>query len=239
MLGEDVVQEPDDDRTVEVIAAEVRVAVGREHLEHAVLHTQDRDVEGPAAEVVHGDDTLFESMEPIGERRRGRLVDDAHDIEAGDPSGVLRRLALAVVEIRRDRDDGLLDRLPEVSLGALLERSQHDRRHLGRRYLAAPDLDLHDPIARSNLEGEVAELLLDVLVPSPHEPLDGVDGRGRPPHEQPLRRLADHHALSRERHHRRQEHTPLLVGDHPRETRLLVDVRDETVGGPEINADDA
>src|SRR3989454_9946400 len=99
VLGADVVEEPHDDRAVEVVATEVGVAVGREHLEDAVLHAQDRDVEGPAAEVVDGDDALLEAMEPIGERRRGRLVDDAHDVEAGDPPGVLRRLALAVVEV--------------------------------------------------------------------------------------------------------------------------------------------
>src|SRR5439155_33313 len=81
VLGADVVEEPHDDRAVEVVATEVGVAVGREHLEDAVLHAQDRDVEGPAAEVVDGDDALLEAMEPIGERRRGRLVDDAHDVE--------------------------------------------------------------------------------------------------------------------------------------------------------------
>src|SRR5881628_1168690 len=100
------------------------------------------------------------------------VVHDSNDVEAGDPSRVLRRLAVAVVEIGGDSDDGLLDRLPEVLLGALLERFQHDRRHLRRRHLPVFHLDLHDPVARDDFEREVAELLLDVLVPSPHEPLD-------------------------------------------------------------------
>src|SRR5947208_2160038 len=99
-------------------------------------------------------------------------VNPSNGVEAGDPSRVLRRLALAVVEIGGDSDDGLLDRLPEVLLGALLERFQHDRRHLRRRHLPVLHLDLHDPVARGDFEREVAELLLDVLVPSPHEPLD-------------------------------------------------------------------
>ena len=218
---------------------EVGITVGRQDLEDAVLHAQDRDVEGPATQVVDGDHPRLEAVESIGERRRGRLVDDAHDVEAGDPSRVLRRLALAVVEVGRDRDDGLLDRLPEVLLGALLERPQHDRGHLGRRHLTILHLDLHDPVARDDLEREVAELVLDVLVPSPHEPLDGVDRRRRPPDEQPLGRLADEHALARKRHHRRQEHAPLCVGDHPRESRRLVDVPDQAVRGPEVNADDS
>ena len=42
-------------------------------------------------------------------RRRGRLVDDALDLEAGDPAGVLGRLALGVVEVGGDGDDRLGD----------------------------------------------------------------------------------------------------------------------------------
>src|SRR5207247_1438760 len=56
-----------DDRAVEVVAAEVRITVGREHLEDAVLHAQDRDVERPAPEVVDGDHALLETVQSIGE----------------------------------------------------------------------------------------------------------------------------------------------------------------------------
>ena len=67
VLGADVVEEPYDDRAVEVVAAEVRITVGREHLEDAVLHAQDRDVERPAPEVVDGDHALLETVQSIGE----------------------------------------------------------------------------------------------------------------------------------------------------------------------------
>jgi hypothetical protein len=56
-------------------------------------------------------------VEPVGERRGGRLVDDAQDFESGNLAGVLRRLPLRVVEVGRDRDDGLRDRLAKVVLG--------------------------------------------------------------------------------------------------------------------------
>ena len=74
-----------DDAAVEVLAAEERVARGREHLEHAVADLEDRDVEGAAAEVVDGDLLVAcACVEAVGERRRGRLVDDAQHLEAGD-----------------------------------------------------------------------------------------------------------------------------------------------------------
>jgi hypothetical protein len=47
-------------------------------------------------------------VEAVGERRRGRLVDDAQHLEAGDLAGILGGLALGVVEIGRHRDHRLV-----------------------------------------------------------------------------------------------------------------------------------
>jgi hypothetical protein len=58
-----------DQALVEVVAAEVRVAVGRLHLEHAVADLEDRDVERAAAEVV---DAIFSSSSCRGRRRAPR-----------------------------------------------------------------------------------------------------------------------------------------------------------------------
>ena len=95
--------DPVDDALVEVVAAEVRVAVGRLHLDDALADLEDRDVERAAAEVVDGDRLVLLLVEAVGQRRRRRLVDDAHHLEAGDLAGVLGRLALRVVEVRRAR----------------------------------------------------------------------------------------------------------------------------------------
>ena len=86
---------------VDVVAAEMRVAVGRQHLEDAVLDPQNRDVERAAAEVVDGDEPGVPLVEAVGERCRGRLVDDAEDVEPGDAPGVARGGPLRVVEVRR------------------------------------------------------------------------------------------------------------------------------------------
>jgi hypothetical protein len=83
----------------------VVVARGRLDLEHAVGDLEHGHVERAAAEVEDEDRLVGLLVEAVGERGRGRLVDDALDVEAGDPAGVLGRLALVVVEVRRDGDD--------------------------------------------------------------------------------------------------------------------------------------
>ena len=138
---------------IDVVAAEVRVAVGRQHLEHAVLDAEDRDVERAAAEIVDGDDAGVPLVEAVGERRRGRLVDDAQHLEAGDPAGVARRRALRVVEVRRHGDDRAIDfgidlaLRGEVLLGAALQLAQDERRNLRRRELALAEADPDDAAA--------------------------------------------------------------------------------------------
>ena len=99
VLGEEVLGEPGHDPVVEVVAAEVGVAGGGEHLEDVLADLQDRHVEGAAAQVVDADLLVDVLAEAVGQRRRGRLVDDAQHLEAGDAAGVLGGLALVVVEV--------------------------------------------------------------------------------------------------------------------------------------------
>ena len=135
---------PVDDRLVEVVAAEVVVARGRLDLEDALAELEDRHVERAAAEVEHEDRLVGALLvEPVRQRGRGRLVDDAQDVQAGDRAGILRRLALRVVEVRRNGDDGVVDRLAEVRLGVGLELLQDHRADLRRGVLRVPGLHAH------------------------------------------------------------------------------------------------
>ena len=61
--------EPVHDEVVDVVAAEVRVAVGRDDLHDVVADLEDRDVERAAAEVVDRDDLVASSCRG---RRRAR-----------------------------------------------------------------------------------------------------------------------------------------------------------------------
>ena len=113
LVALELVREPVDDPLVEVVAAEVAVAAGRAHLDHAVADVEQRDVEGAAAEVEDQHGLLALLVEPVGERGRGRLVDDPQHLEPGDLPGVLGRLALGVVEVRGHGDDRLGHALAE------------------------------------------------------------------------------------------------------------------------------
>src|SRR5213595_1778833 len=107
-------------------------------LEDAVADFEDRDIEGAAAEVVNRDRAGALLFHAVGERCGGRLVDDAQHFETGDAAGILGRLPLAIVEIGRNRDDRLRDRLAEIGLGRLLHLLQDEGADLrGRVFLAA------------------------------------------------------------------------------------------------------
>ena len=227
-----------DQRLVPVVAAEVGVAVGREDLEDAVGDVEDRDVERAAAQVEDGDLLVLLLVQPVGQRRGGRLVDDPRDLQPGDLAGVLGGLPLAVVEIGGDRDHGLADLVAQVALGRLLELAEDHRRDLGRRVLLAVDPDLDEVVgAPDHLVGDHLLFGLDLVMPAAHEPLDRVDRPAGIGDRLPLRRLAHQDvALGREGDDRRRQPTPLLVGDD----RHIVPLhhRDDAVGRTQVDPDD-
>ena len=210
---------PVDDRLVEVVAAEVVVAVRRLHLEDAVAELEHRHVERAAAEV-EDEDRLVGALlvEAVGERSRGGLVDDADDVEAGDLAGVLRRLALGVVEVGGHRHDDVGDRLAEERLGIRLQLLQDHGADLRRRGL--PLVGDHARIAvlaLHDLVGDDRHLVRDLLPLAPHEALDRGDRVLRVRHLlAPRRRPDEPLAVLRERDDGRCRAAALGVRDHGR-----------------------
>ena len=231
--------DPVDDALIEVVAAEVRVAVGRLDLDDAFADFEDRDVERAAAEVVDGDRLVLLLVEAVGERRGGRLVDDAHHLEAGDLAGVLGRLPLRVVEVRGHGDDRLGDRLTEVLLRGLLQLLQDHRGDFGRRVFlavapstrASPFAAAHDAV-RHHLHffGDLVEL-------AAHEPLDREDGVLGIGDGLALGDLADEPLAGLcEGHDRRRQPAAFGVGDDDR--LAAFHDGDDGVGGAQVDADD-
>ena len=116
-----VLQNVRDDLLVEVVAAQVVVAVAGNDLDHAILDPYHRDIERPATQVVNQDSLALVLTGFIDERCGGRLVDDTHHLQSGDLAGLARRLALGVREIRRHGDHRLAHRVAQPGFGDLLQ----------------------------------------------------------------------------------------------------------------------
>ena len=100
----ELLDEPFKNLLVEIVAAQVGVAVGGLNLEHAFAHLQDGNVKGSAAQVKHGNGgVLVGLVQAVGQGGGGGFVDDAQDVQAGNGAGVLGCLALGVVESKRGR----------------------------------------------------------------------------------------------------------------------------------------
>ena len=141
MAGAELVHEPVDDPLVPVVATEVVVTAGGLDLDDALADLEQGHVERATAEVEDQDRLLLLALvQSVGEGSGGRLVDDAEHVEPRDLSGLLGGLALRVVEVRRDGDDGVGDRLAQVGLGVPLELLQNARADLLRGVVLAVDV---------------------------------------------------------------------------------------------------
>ncbi len=202
---------------------------------------QHRDVEGAAAQVVDQDLLVEPAREPVGQRRRGGLVDDALHVEAGQPArppappGAARRSSRPGTEMTAWSiallQEGLGDLLhvgedhgADLRQGADLAPEEH------RRLAVRP---LHDVVGVV-----VAQLLDDLGVPlAADEPLGAVDGVLGVDDELVLGHRADQDvALLAERHHGGEDEAPAVGRHHPRDA--AADVGDAGVGGAEVDPDD-
>ena len=87
------------DALVKIVAAKVIVAGGGQHLDHTGGDVQNGHVERAAAKVIDHDLLRLLAVNAVGQRRCGRLIDDALDVESGNAACVLRGLTLGVGEV--------------------------------------------------------------------------------------------------------------------------------------------
>ena len=121
------------------------VAAGGKHLDHAVADFDERHIKRTAAEIIDQYLLRLSVIQTIGKRRRGRLVDDAQNIQPRNASGIARRLTLAVRKIRRYGDDRLRNRLTQKRFRVPAELLEDHRGNLLRRI--ALSVDFHAVIA--------------------------------------------------------------------------------------------
>ena len=165
------------DFLVEVVPAEVGVAVGGFHFEDTVADFEHGDVEGSAPEVVHGDVFFGLSVQAVRQRGGGGLVDDAEHFQTGDFAGVLGGLTLTVIEISGNGDHRLGDFFTEVGFRVLFQLLQNHRGNFRRRVGFAGGFDLHVAVGGlADLVGHVFQLLADFVVAAAHKAFHGGDG---------------------------------------------------------------
>ena len=171
------VREPVDNRRVEIVAAEVSVAVGGFHFEYAITDLKNGDIERSATEVVNRDG-LFRIVlvKPIGESRRSRFVDDTLDVKTSDPSGIFGCLTLAVVEVSGNRDNRFGDFFAEerfrIGFEFLKDHRGDFRRGVG--FSAGNDCDVA-VFSFGQFIRHTAGFIAHFIVLASHEAFDGED----------------------------------------------------------------
>ena len=80
--------DPLNQHVINVVAAQVRVAVGGLDFDDTLADFQNRNVKGAAPEVVNGNRLVLLLVKAIGQRRRRRLIDDSRNLKPGDLSGI-------------------------------------------------------------------------------------------------------------------------------------------------------
>ena len=182
----------------------------------------------------------FDLVETVGERGRGRLVDDAQHFKAGDLAGVLGGLTLRVVEIGGNGDDGLIDLLAEMGFRGLFHLLQDESGDLRGRIGLAVGLDPGIAVGRlDDLVGDELLVLFDhrIVIAAADQALDRKEGPLGIGHRLALGGLADEAlAVIAEGDDRRGRPHALGVFDDFR--CLAIHYGDARIRGAEIDPND-
>ena len=229
---------------VEVVAAQVGVAVGAQYLKNALLDAQDADVEGAAAEVVHGHGFLLIGAQAnaVGQGGGGGLVHDAQYLQPGQAASVAGGLPLRVVEIGRHGNHGAIDGRFQGVLGAGAQLAQDVGRQFNGGVEPVFDPDFHQTlgVVVNHLIAQLAGVCAQVAVAFAQQALHRINGARRVG-KQKLAGIVAHHGrgpIGREVHHRGHDRAPAQVVDGGRLAGFGVHVGHEAVGGAQVDAHD-
>jgi len=160
-----------DDAVVEILTTKMGVTSGGLDFEDTVFNGENGNIESAAAHIEDEDVALAGSLlvKTVGNGRGGGFVDDTKDVETSDGTGILGGLTLGIVEIGRDRDDGIGDGAAQVGLGGLLHLGEnHGGDLLGMELLVFAHVVNADQrllgSARFELERPQFHVGLDILV---------------------------------------------------------------------------
>lgn len=221
VLAFELLHEVVDKTVVEVLTTQMSVTSGGLDLEDTLLDGQEGNIESTTTQVEDEDVALALDLlvKTVGNSGGGRLVDNTEHVEAGNETGILGGLALRVVEVGGDRDNGVVDGATEVGLGGLTHLDEDHGGDLLRGELLrlALEFDLADGLAVSldEGEGEVLHVGLHLSIGefAADETLDIEDGVGGVHGDLVLRGIADETLGVCEGNERGGGAVTLVVGD--------------------------
>ena len=225
---------------VEILTAQEGVTIGGFHFEHAIADFQDGNVEGTATKVIDRDGAALFLFHTVSQRGGGRFIDDAQHVKPGNRAGFLGGLALGVIKIGGNGNDGLGNLLAEMRFGGFLHLGQHHGADLLRRVGLAIHFNPGIAIRRlGDLEGGKPDILLHhrVIKAPPDQALHRVKRARGVGDRLALRRLPDQpFAILRKRDHGRRGARAFGVFNHAH--ILAFKNGDAGIGGAEVYAND-
>ena len=132
-----VENKPFDQFSIEIVAAQCRIAAGRQHLKHAGFEAQDTNIKCTATEIVYRKNALTFAIEAIGQRGSGRFGKQTQDVEACDSTCIFCCLALRIVKIGGYGNHRCRDWFAEQGFSSAFELTQNLGRYFNRTYMLA------------------------------------------------------------------------------------------------------
>ena len=117
----ELIDDPIHHAVVPIVAAKVGVTIGCVDLKYPIANLQDGNVKRAAAEVIHRNLLVLLLVQSVGQRRSGRFVDDAQNVQVRQSYRHPWWLALGIVEVGRHRNHCLSNFFPELGFGIRLE----------------------------------------------------------------------------------------------------------------------
>lgn len=120
-----------DENFIQVSTSQIHVTAGGLHIDDTFGDGQHGDIERAATKVEDENILLVLLLVDTSSHCSScRLVDDAEDVQAGNPSSILGSLLLSCIEVSRDGDDRFLHFLTNSLGGGFLKGLEHTGRDL-------------------------------------------------------------------------------------------------------------
>ena len=94
---------------IKIIAAQMRITIGCFHFIDAFTKFQNGNIKCSATEIIDGDCMGIFLVQSIGKCCCGRLINNTHHFKSGNFPGLFCCLALGIIKICRNRNNGLCD----------------------------------------------------------------------------------------------------------------------------------